>query len=61
MTVIKSGSPAANKLFNVALFTQATRGNNFTNLLTDTAPQTVIKTNQIQQANCVGRAHCSCD
>lgn len=43
MTVIKSGSPAANKIFNAALFTQATRGNNFTNLLTDKAPQVVDK------------------
>jgi N4-gp56 family major capsid protein len=41
MTVIKSGSTAANKLFNTALFVQATRGNNFTNLLTDVAPKSV--------------------
>jgi N4-gp56 family major capsid protein len=40
MTVIQSGSAAANKLFNAALFTQATRGNNFTNLMTDTSPTT---------------------
>ena len=43
MTVIKSGSPAANKLFNVALFTQATRGNNMTSVLTDAAPKTIDK------------------
>lgn len=46
MTVIKSGSTAANKLFNTALFVQATRGNNFTNLLTDVAPKSV-DTNKI--------------
>lgn len=41
MTVVKSGSPAANKIFNAALFTQATRANNFTNLMTDNAPKSV--------------------
>lgn len=41
MTVIKSGSPAANRLFNAALFTQATRGNNLTSLLTDAAPKSI--------------------
>lgn len=41
MTVIRSGSAAANKLFNAAIFTQCTRGNNFTNLMTDNAPKSV--------------------
>jgi N4-gp56 family major capsid protein len=41
MTTIKSGSPAANRLFNAALFTQATRGNNLTALLTDAAPKSI--------------------
>lgn len=39
MTVVKSGSPAANKLFNAALFTQAVRSNNMVGLLTDNTPQ----------------------
>jgi N4-gp56 family major capsid protein len=43
MTVIKSGSPAANKLFGAGLFTQTTRTNTFTNLLTDAAPKSVDK------------------
>ena len=43
MTVIKSGSPAANKLFGAGLFTQTTRTNTFTNLLTDSAPKAVDK------------------
>ena len=43
MTVIKSGSTAANKIFNAALFSQVVRNNNFTNLLTDVAPKSIDK------------------
>lgn len=39
-TQVKSGSAAANKLFNAALFTEATRANSFENILTGPAPKT---------------------
>lgn len=39
-THIKSGSAAANKIFNAALFTEATRANSFENMLTGPAPKT---------------------
>jgi N4-gp56 family major capsid protein len=43
MTEIKSGSPAANKLFGAGLFVQNIRANTFTNQLTDAAPKSVDK------------------
>lgn len=43
-TVVKSGSPAANRFFNVGLFTEVTKNNTFTNTLTDAEiPKTVAK------------------
>jgi len=43
MTVIKSGSPGANKLYNAALFTESTRRLSFTNMLTGSAPKSPSK------------------
>lgn len=38
-TVVKAGSAAANKIFNAALFLEASRRNSFTNMLTGPAPK----------------------
>ncbi len=42
-TEIQSGSLAANRIFNAALFTEATRRNSMTNMLTGTAPKKASK------------------
>ena len=42
-TVVNSGSAAANKIFNAALFVESTRRNSMTNMLTGTAPKSVSK------------------
>lgn len=42
-TVIAGGSPAANKIFNAALFSEAMRRNSLTNMLTGEAPRAVNK------------------
>lgn len=51
MTTIKSGSPLTQQAFSVALFSRATRGNNFAGLMTDNAPSAMDakKTDPTQQ------------